>query len=73
MIQRAWAWLRGKAAREGATTDEADELLRQSENKLQEAQVEAVEARELTDSLHEMRVQNGFRERMVLKIQGGLR
>jgi hypothetical protein len=74
MIQRAWKWLRGKTSREGATTTtEADELLRQSEDKLQHAENVAAEAQELTASLHQMRVENGFRERMVLKIQGGLR
>jgi hypothetical protein len=73
MIQRAWAWLRRKAEREGSTTAQVEELLQQSEDKLHEAEMEAQEAEELTSSLREMRVQNGFRERMVLKIQGGLR
>lgn len=73
MIRRAWAWLRGGREREGSTTAEVDEMLRQSEDKLHEAEIEAVEAEALTASLQEMRVRNQFRERMVLKIQGGMR
>lgn len=73
MIRRVRDWLRGRAAREGVTTAEAQELLKKSEETLHAAEKEAQEAQALAESLHAMRVQNQFKERMVLKIQGGLR
>lgn len=73
MIRRLRVWLRRDRAREGSTTDEVQMLLKDSEAKMHEAEAEAEEAEELTASLREMRVRNQFKERMVLKIQGGLR
>jgi len=73
MIREAWAWLWGNGEREGSTTAEVEDLLKESESKLHEAQVEAVEAEALTESLKQMRVKNQFRERNGLKIQGGVR
>ena len=73
MMRRVYEWLKAKKQTEGSTTAQVDELLRQSEDKMHEAEVEAKEAQELSVSLREMRAANGFRERMVLKIQGGVR
>lgn len=75
MIRRVWAWLRDlrkEGGREGSTTPEVDMMLQESEVKMHEAEIEAMEAEALTQSLRQMRVENRFRERMVLKIQGGI-
>lgn len=73
MIRQLWDRLCGRKDNPPSTTDQVNELLKKSEDMKHEAEIEAVEAEQLTASLQEMRVQNRFKERMVLKIQGGLR
>ena len=73
MIRGVWKWLRKRLDDDDNKTAAIEELLKKSEEQMHKAEAEAEEAEQLTASLRELQVQNGFRERMVLKIQGGLR
>lgn len=72
-VRGVWKWLKNRLDDDDTKTNEVQALLEKSEVQMHQAEQEAEEAQEVAESLRALRVQNQFRERMVLKIQGGLR